>query len=314
MLTENDMQKAVALLQAGELVAFPTETVYGLGADASNPVALLKIFAAKGRPVDHPLIVHIADVDQLNDWAREVSPRALKLAAEFWPGPLTLILKKHPEVSELVTGEQDTIGIRIPYHPVALSLLQAFKGGLAGPSANRFGRISPTTATAVKEELGTSVQLVLDGGQCAVGVESTIVDVSGDEVVILRPGRITADQIEELLGEKLGSKTATTPRVSGALESHYAPQTPTFLVTPEKLLSELTTIQGGSIGVLSFSPAMAPAPHWINMPYEAESYARELYLTLRALDKLRLQSIWVEEVPESVAWDAVRDRLNRACS
>lgn len=194
-----DIEKAATILHAGGLVAIPTETVYGLGADARNPEALRKIFTTKQRPIDHPLIVHIADMTQLSDWAVAISDSALLLAKAFWPGPLTLILKKAPGVLDLVTGNQETIGIRIPNHPVAIALLKTFGRGVAAPSANRFGRISPTTADAVREELGNAVDLILDGGPCAVGVESTIVDVTGEAPVVLRPGMITQQQIAAVL-------------------------------------------------------------------------------------------------------------------
>ncbi|WP_442770390.1 L-threonylcarbamoyladenylate synthase, partial [Zoogloea ramigera] len=198
----NDIQRAVQLLRQGELVALPTETVYGLGADALNPDAVAKIFAAKGRPSDHPLIVHLADASQIMTWAREVPKDAIALARAFWPGPLTLILKRDESVPDLVTGGQDTVGLRVPNHPVALELLRAFGSGVAAPSANRFGRISPTTAEHVRQELGERVALILDGGACAVGLESTIVDLSRGVPVILRPGAIGADDIARVLGRR----------------------------------------------------------------------------------------------------------------
>jgi len=228
---KEEMTKAVDILRAGGLVAIPTETVYGLGADARNPSAVQKIFQAKQRPSDHPLIVHIGEIAQLHEWAVDISPEAWLLAKTFWPGPLTLILKKAPEVSELVTGQQTTIGLRMPNHPVALTVLKEFGGGIAAPSANRFGRISPTTAEAVQEELGDAVDLILEGGQCAVGVESTIVDVSGEQIAILRPGMITAEQIVAVLKQPVLTTPKNAPRVSGSMESHYAPLTPTKLMS-----------------------------------------------------------------------------------
>ena len=238
----NDIQRAVALLCQGELVALPTETVYGLGADALNPDAVAKIFTAKGRPSDHPLIVHLADAGQIMTWAREVPKDAIALARAFWPGPLTLILKRDESVPDLVTGGQDTVGLRVPNHPVALELLRAFGSGVAAPSANRFGRISPTTAEHVRQELGERVALILDGGACAVGLESTIVDLSRGVPVILRPGAIGADDIARVLGRRPrlrgefeaeaggAAEQGATPRVSGALAAHYAPRTPLELV------------------------------------------------------------------------------------
>jgi tRNA threonylcarbamoyl adenosine modification protein (Sua5/YciO/YrdC/YwlC family) len=196
----NEVVRAAALLRAGELVAFPTETVYGLGADASNPGAIARIFAAKGRPADHPLIVHLPDAGQLERWAVDIPEAAHGLAAAFWPGPLTLILRRHPSVSDAITGGQDTVGLRVPNHPLALQLLREFGGGVAAPSANRFGRISPTTAAHVRDELGAAVSMILDGGPCAVGIESTILDLSAGRARILRPGMLDAAAIAAVLG------------------------------------------------------------------------------------------------------------------
>jgi L-threonylcarbamoyladenylate synthase len=211
-----DIERAVALLRAGELVAFPTETVYGLGADAANPAAVAKIFAAKGRPQDHPLIVHLDGAAQLDAWARDIPAYAFELAEAFWPGPLTLILKRQPGVPDAVTGGQDTVGLRVPGHPLALELLRAFGGGLAAPSANRFGRISPTTARHVREELGEAVAMVLDGGPCQVGIESTILDCTGGAPRILRPGMVGAPALGRVLGRMPGYGAAGGPRVSGS--------------------------------------------------------------------------------------------------
>jgi len=199
------IEKAAALLRQGELVAFPTETVYGLGADASNPEAVAKIFAAKGRPADHPLIVHIPGVEHLDRWAREIPETAFASAKAFWPGPLTLILKRQPNVPDAVTGGQDTVGIRVPGHPLALELLKAFDGGVAAPSANRFGHVSPTTAQHVHDELGSAVAMVLDGGPCRVGIESTIVNLTGPQSRILRPGMISAADLGRVLGRMPGT-------------------------------------------------------------------------------------------------------------
>lgn len=242
-MLQNEIQKAVKILKSGGLVAFPTETVYGLGADAKNDDAIHKIFQTKKRPIDHPLIVHLADVSQISEWAVEISPLALRLAEAFWPGPLTLILKKAPFVSDRVTGGQTTIGLRVPAHPVATALLNNFGSGLAAPSANRFGRISPTTAEAVREELGCGVELVLDGGQCEVGVESTIVAVSDAHPLILRPGMISVKQIEAVLQQSIGGKKTNVPRVSGSFASHYAPLTKTRIIATTNLtqfLQDLT--------------------------------------------------------------------------
>jgi L-threonylcarbamoyladenylate synthase len=313
----NDITKAVDMLRQGGLVAVPTETVYGLGADASNVDALKKIFAAKGRPSDHPLIVHLADLSQLSAWARDISAAALVLAKTFWPGPLTLILKKSPGVNDLITGGQDTIGLRIPNHPVALALLKQFGGGIAAPSANRFGRISPTTADAVREELGDSVDCVLEGGQCIVGVESTIVDMSGDFPVVLRPGMISAGQIEAVLHQTVMQQQKNSPRVSGSLESHYAPETKTHLLTRGEIQKYVTTaLEKDKPFAVVVLTAMGEQPGIIikNMPCLAEEYAHDLYKILRELDKMQLKQILIESVPEHAEWDAVRDRLQRACS
>jgi len=303
-----NLKKSIQLLQSGGIVAFPTETVYGLGGDAANPVALKKIFSIKDRPADHPLIVHIAELDQLSQWAVDISENALQLAKAFWPGPLTLILKKAPSVLDLVTGGQETIGLRIPNHPMALALLKEWGGGLAGPSANRFGRISPTTASAVQEELGSEVDLILDGGQCTVGVESTIVDARGDSIQILRPGMITVNQIEAIVPHPIFTKKEKSPRVSGSMASHYAPKTKTRLIT-------------SPIEVVHFPCALLTHTPWvinkalvncISMPEDPAGYAHQLYHVLREVDKQGLQEILIEAVPDGSEWEAIRDRLKRA--
>ncbi|MFT3734556.1 MAG: L-threonylcarbamoyladenylate synthase [Rhodocyclaceae bacterium] len=305
------LQRAAALLRAGELVALPTETVYGLGADASNPVATAKIFAAKGRPADHPLIVHLADADQLVDWAREIPKEAIALARAFWPGPLTLILKKEDDVPDVVTGGQDTVGLRVPDHPVALALLRAFGGGIAAPSANRFGRISPTTAQHVFDELGESVAMILDGGACDVGIESTILDLSRGEPVILRPGMIGADAIAAIIGRRprLPQTAENAPRVSGALAAHYAPRTPMRAVSSDAL----STIDTRA-AVLSWSQPVnaGHSGSWIHASHQPAQYAHDLYANLRALDASGAAEILLEEIPSDSAWDAIRDRLGRA--
>jgi L-threonylcarbamoyladenylate synthase len=313
--SNHEIDQAAAVLRRGGLVAFPTETVYGLGGDARNPEALNKIFRAKRRPADHPLIVHVADVEQARDWAAELPEMALTLARHFWPGPLTLILKKAAHVSSLITGNQETIAIRVPAHPRAQELLRAFGGALAAPSANRFGRISPTTAEAVREELGTEVDVILDGGQCDVGLESTIVDVRGANPIILRPGQISAQQIENLLRLPTKPQEKIAPRVSGAMESHYAPETPVLLV---KNAEALASLQAGnsSIAFLSHEKFSQPQAgiEFISMPANPKDYARELYATLRHLDKKDFSRIVIQLVPEGQEWDAIRDRLQRASS
>jgi L-threonylcarbamoyladenylate synthase len=310
------INQAVNILQGGGLVGMPTETVYGLGADARNPEALRKIFLAKQRPIDHPLIVHISDAKQLSEWASEVSPLAWRLAEAFWPGPLTLIMPKAPHVLDLITGGQQTIGVRIPHHPIAQALLKSFGSGIAAPSANRFGRISPTTAAAVKEELGDAVDIILDGGPCEVGVESTIVDVSGEHPIILRPGIITADQIEAVIQETLATQKSNVPRVSGAMESHYAPSTPTKLLPTNKLEQLLAEIKPENLPVVLMVNRPTAVPYneieSIVMPSDPLYYAHLLYQTLRALDKKQFKQIIIEDVPDSPEWAGVRDRLLKA--
>ncbi len=321
--TAADFDRAVALLQAGELVGLPTETVYGLGADAANPAAVAKIFAAKGRPADHPLIVHLAGHDAVNHWAEQVPDVAWELMETFWPGPLTLILKKQAWVPDAVTGGQDTVGLRVPGHPVALELLRRFAAvagehtGIAAPSANRFGRISPTTAAHVAEELGDRIPLILDGGPCKVGIESTIVDCSRGEPVVLRPGHIAPEHLQAVLGRCPAIETASgAPRVSGSLAAHYAPQTPMRLVAGERLLDFLNAQRhkGDTCGVISHSqPPQAGMPHpWRMLPADPVGYAHDLYAALREMDHANISLIAVEALPASPEWAAVSDRLRRA--
>ena len=321
--------RAADLLRAGELVALPTETVYGLGADALNPRAVAKIFAAKGRPADHPLIVHLPDAEHLPRWARAIPKEAIALARAFWPGPLTLILEREEGVPDEVTGGQDTVGLRVPNHPVALALLAAFGSGIAAPSANRFGRISPTTAAHVREELGDKVALVLDGGACEVGIESTILDLSRGTPEILRPGAISADAIARVIGRRPAVKgeggaveadadSASAPRVSGALAAHYAPGTPLRLIPPELLVEEAATLaaEGSRVAVLARSVA---DPHdarliWRAAAAEAGGYAHDLYASLRELDASGADFILVEALPATPEWQAIADRLGRAAA
>ncbi len=319
------IEYAVDLLRQGRLVAFPTETVYGLGADASNPDAIRRIFKAKGRPADHPLIVHIPSVDSLNDWALTVPDMAQQLAARFWPGPLAMILNKRPEVPLAVTGGQNTVGLRMPDHPVALRLLRAFGGGIAAPSANRFCRISPTQAAHVEEELGDAVDLILDGGACQVGVESTIVDLSGNRPKLLRPGHITRHDIEAVLQTELivvypqsEQTNQSEIRAPGMMAIHYAPITLAILC-PVDRLSEVTqelNARNKKIGILAYSLEQAKnrLTRVIRMPEQAEDYAQALYTSLRELDSLQLDMILVEQPPETEAWRAINDRLCKATS
>ncbi|MDI6747030.1 MAG: L-threonylcarbamoyladenylate synthase [Rhodocyclaceae bacterium] len=319
--TSADIARAVELLRAGELVAFPTETVYGLGADARNAQAVAKIFAAKGRPADHPLIVHIGAIDQMEFWARDISEVARVLAKTFWPGPLTLILKRQPDVPDAVTGGQDTVGLRMPNHPVALELLRAFGGGLAAPSANRFGRISPTTAEHVRDDLGDDVSLILDGGPCTVGIESTIVDLTGPRTVILRPGMISPFDIGHVLGrmpEMADNPLAPkTPRTSGTLEAHYAPRTLLQIMPNDSLPIVLrdALVKREHVAVLATFPAPFDHPliSWQVAPADPAGFARDLYANLRKLDSLGCVRIFVEK-PVGQPWQAISDRLKRAAA
>jgi len=316
------VQHAASLLHAAELVAFPTETVYGLGADAGNADAVRKIFAAKNRPAAHPVIVHIRDAAQVPHWARELPAGAQRLAGAFWPGPLTLILPRTPLASDIVTGGQDNVGLRVPAHPVAQMLLTAFAAlggkGIAAPSANRFGRISPTTAEHVAYDLGDAVSLILDGGACEIGIESTIVAFSGGEAMLLRPGAIDRDALVRVLGHSLGSPTAATPRASGSLPSHYAPRTPLYVVTARELPLEIDRrmARPGRVAVLALTVARPTGfdGAWITAPRDAASYAQGLYAHLRKLDTSVAAAILVEQVPATMEWLAVRDRLGRATS
>jgi L-threonylcarbamoyladenylate synthase len=314
--SEDNLQQAARLLRQGGLVAFPTETVYGLGADASNPAAVRRIFAAKGRPADHPLIVHLADASQLKNWAAEVPRAAWLLAEKFWPGPLTMVLRKAPHVNELVTGGQDSIGLRVPSHPVAQQLLRAFGGGIAGPSANKFGKLSPTTAAHVAAELGDAVDMILDGGECEVGIESTIVDLTRDPPAILRPGRIGAGQIGDALLAQLGQDLADRPRVSGSLASHYAPRLPLKLVHPDLVETFLRQHPASPVAVLARRgrPRNSRAALWQVAPESPQDYAHMLYAALRRLDESGCRLILVEEPPQLPEWVAVRDRLQRAAT
>ena len=306
-----DIARAADLLKRGGLVAFPTETVYGLGADASNPVAIARLYAVKGRPPDHPVIVHFADAARAFAWARAVPDAARTLAARFWPGPLTLILKRATQVGDFVTGGQDTVGLRVPAHALARDLLEAFNGGLAAPSANRFGRVSPTTAAHVREDLGSDVDLILDGGPCGVGIESSIVDLSRGKPALLRPGGISAVALEAALGEALGAPDAEAPRVSGSLPAHYAPRTPARLVTSTALQAEIARL-GNSAAVLAFAPPDERVDFWLRMPGDSQAYAQKLYAALRELDAAGCAMLLIESPPATPEWRAVLDRLRRA--
>ena len=307
-----EVRRAADLLRAGGLVAFPTETVYGLGADASNAKAVARLYALKGRPAEHPVIVHFASPEKAFSWAREVPESAKALAKRFWPGPLTLILKRSSQAGDFVTGGQETVGVRVPSHPVARELLTAFGGAIAAPSANRFGHVSPTTALHVRSDYEQGIDLVLEGGPSEVGIESTIVDLSGSAPVLLRPGAITRGQLEEVLGVQMKEKGADSPRHSGGLQRHYAPRTPARLVPTYDLDKEI--LKGkDKVAVLAFSRPDERVDFWLRMPRDPHAYAQRLYAALRELDSAHCELILVEAPPAGPEWAAVRDRLERAC-
>ncbi len=308
------LDEAVARLRAGGVVAFPTETVYGLGADASNVDAVRRVFAIKGRPPDHPLIVHLPAADVLEAWTRVVPPTARVLAEAFWPGPLTLVLARAPRVLDAVTAGQESVAVRVPDHPLALALL-ARTGALVAPSANRFGRVSPTTAAHVADELDGAVDLILDGGPCRVGVESTIVSLLSDPPALLRPGQITPEQIEGVLGRPLAGST-TEVRAPGLLPAHYAPATPIELAPAGAIGARAAALAASGLRVAALTlHAGADLPARIErlaMPTSPDAYARVLYATLRAADTGGYDRLLVEMPPEATRWLAVRDRLTRA--
>lgn len=312
------IEAAARLLESGALVAFPTETVYGLGADAENPQAVAAIYAAKGRPANHPVIVHLAPEADLAYWAREVPPYAKQLIAAFWPGPLTIILKRAEHISAAVSGGQDSIGLRCPSHPVAQALLRAFKGGqggVAAPSANKFGHVSPTTAQHVRDEFGDELPCILDGGQSEVGIESTIVDLSRGGVVMLRPGRISADDIAHVLGVQPQAADAAAPRVSGALDSHYAPATPVVLLDLAHIPAALEKIASAGRHVALIQRTNRRFAGTIEtrmMPSDASDYAHDLYAALREMDLTGNDLILVEMPPQTEEWSGINDRLRRA--
>jgi L-threonylcarbamoyladenylate synthase len=313
-----EIETAVQALRDGELVAFPTETVYGLGANAANPAAVAKIFAAKGRPPEHPVIVHLDSPRYLHRWVREVPEAASRLAEAFWPGPLTMVMPRAAIVHDVVTGGQDTIAIRVPSHPMAQQLLTAFGGGIAAPSANRYGHLSPTRAEHVREELGEHVRVLLDGGECPIGIESTIISFEGSEVRLLRPGSITAAQVRNVVGEILIGADVTSPRVPGSSAMHYAPSTPMTLVPSGEVDAQADTASAGGRRIAVLAQRLPLRAHkyvtWINAGRRPENFGRDLYNNLRTLDKAGCQHILVQAVPDGETWDAIRDRLLRAAT
>jgi L-threonylcarbamoyladenylate synthase len=315
---QKQLQAAVDALRSGELVAFPTETVYGLGADASNPAAVRKIFELKGRPPNHPVIVHVEDQKQLQRWVRGMPNEARLLADKFWPGPLTLVLKRAPAVGDVVTGGQDTVAVRAPSHPVARQLLAAFGGGLAAPSANRYGHVSPTRAEHVRHEFGKAVKIILDGGDCKLGLESTIVLCDGDAPRLLRPGAITLSQLQAVVPGVVAGPDPSAPRVPGTTQRHYSPTTPVTLVPGRRLVEVMKEFTDAreKVAVLALRPPATANRYmtWITAGSRADHYGRNLYSNLRTLDKLGAKTLLVEEVPAGEQWDAIRDRLKRAAS
>ena len=308
------LARATQVLRAGGLVAFPTETVYGLGAAARDPRAVAKIFAAKGRPADHPLIVHLPSADLLPQWAAHVPDAAWRLAEAFWPGPLTLVLRRAPGVPDAVTGGLDTVGLRVPRHPVALALLQAFGDGVAAPSANRYGRVSPTLAAHVREELGDRVDLVLEGGRCDVGIESTIVDLSGDAPVLLRPGAVSHAMLEGALGTtvRLAGEGATP--APGRKPSHYAPRARVLIAGEAEAVSLARCFRAGGarVGLLSTTAPVEPGIDWLGLPADPATQAQLLYQRLRDADALGLDVLVAVPPTGTGIAAALADRLRRA--
>jgi L-threonylcarbamoyladenylate synthase len=316
MATDADITRAADTLRRGGLVAFPTETVYGLGADADNADALGRLYAVKGRPGEHPVIVHIGEPAQLADWAVEVPVAARRLGDALWPGPLTVVVRRPPRVLDTVTGGGDTVGVRVPDQPVALALLREFGGGIAAPSANRFGHVSPTTADDVRADLGGDVDVVLDDGPCTIGVESTIVDCTGDELVILRPGGVTRERIAEVSGRPVGTHADRLVRAPGTLKSHYAPEATVLIVGREELAGRVSALLAAGRRVAVLAPAPVPVlpadAIVLDAPEGADVYARVLYARLREVDRRGVDVLLAVPPPDTGVGAAVRDRLRRA--
>ena len=303
-----EVRRAAEILRAGGLVAFPTDTVYGLGADASSAKAVARLYEVKGRPGDHPVIVHFPSSSEAFMWASEVPKEAQVLAERFWPGPLTLVLKRSPKARDFVTGGQPSVGVRVPSHPIARELLKEFGKPIAAPSANRFGRVSPTTAAHVREDLGADVELVLEGGPSEFGIESTIVDLSGEAPALLRPGKISKEDLQRIISF---GKADSPPRHSGGMEKHYAPKTPARLVPTHELDREISKLKTRA-AVLAFSRPDERVDFWLRMPREPAAYARKLYAALRELDGASCDAILIEAPPAEPGWEAVLDRLRKA--
>lgn len=316
------LERAVDLLRGGHAIGLPTETVYGLAADAENELAVREIFALKGRPSDHPLIVHLAAGAPLEGWAKNIPPAAYTLAERFWPGPLTMILERGPRAATVVTGGLPTIGLRVPGHAIAQQVLRTFGGGLAAPSANRFGRVSPTQASHVRQEFGERL-LVLDGGACRVGIESTIVDLSSERIAILRPGAITAHEIEAAIGRPLTEAAANAPRVSGSLASHYAPAAGVELATAEQAVAKVTSLarSGRKVGLIAPHEMLGSLPTYdlvaivpLAIASDPAGFARELYATLRQGDACGCDIVIVVPPLAEGIGIAVADRLKKSAA
>ena len=313
------IEEAAEILARGELVAFPTETVYGLGARADDDAAVARIFAAKGRPADHPLIVHVADSTAAERFADHFPAAAKKLMAAFWPGPLTLIVPRKPGLGAAAAAGQHSIGLRMPAHPMALALLRAAAArgiaGVAGPSANRFGRVSPTRAEHVRSEFGSSL-CVLDGGECEVGIESAIVDCTREPPALLRPGQLARPQIEAVLGGPLAERDSGSPRAPGTLEAHYAPAAALRLWAGDALAARVAMPPGPAEQNIGVYSRRAAAAGWLYrcMPADADAAAHELFSALRWFDEAGATTIWLEEVPAGAQWEGVRDRVARAAA
>lgn len=316
MATNADIARAVEVLRRGGLVAFPTETVYGLGADATNVDALARLYAVKGRPREHPVIVHVGAPEQLAEWAAAVPAPAQRLADALWPGPLTIVVRRAGGVPDAVTGGAETVGVRVPDQPVALAVLRAFGGGVAAPSANRFGRVSPTTAEDVRVDLGDDVDVVLDDGSCSVGVESTIVDCSGADPVILRPGGVSGERIAELVGAPVPVRRDGLVRAPGTLKSHYAPEATVLLVDRDELASRAASVleAGQRVAVLATDPlpSLPDDVLVLDAPRDVEEYARVLYARLRDADRLAVDVVLAVAPPKAGVGAVVGDRLRRA--
>ncbi len=309
-----DINKAASLLKEGLLVAIPTETVYGLGCDITNENALKALFVAKGRPADHPVIVHIGDKTQLFELAENIDEDTHKLIDAFWPGPLTLVFKKKASVSNLVTGGQDTVAIRMPEHPLTLALLQNIQRGVAAPSANIFGKVSPTEAKHVADDLGDKVAYILDGGTCNIGVESTILDMTGPIKQVLRPGKITVSMLESVLGQSVELSEKSNIRVPGSLSSHYSPTKPLSVMFSDKLEQGIQQIvqSGKGVACMSTKKPDAGECNWLEAPADSVTFTKDFYSNLRKLDSFDCDLIVIESLPEGQEWTAVKDRLMRA--